>query len=105
MCEKTLIYVYDDTGYTAACPSCGARHGSKVFGSRDILIKKCTACELKKGGLRDEDFERLKKNSWKIDPPPPRNKCRARAMASRNPSPAREPSKRKAYPVVGFDRI
>ena len=66
--EKTLTRLYDDHGYTMACPTCGVRHGSRVTGTRDVIIKKCAEHEKTKGA-RDEDLERLDKSYWKIDPP------------------------------------
>lgn len=65
--EKALTGIYDDHGYIYACV-CGVRHGSRVTGIRDVIIKKCAEHEKTKGA-RDEDLERLDKSSWKIDPP------------------------------------
>lgn len=80
--EKTLTTLHDDPGYIYAC-TCGARHGSKVTGVRDILIKKCAEHEKKKGA-RDEDLERLAKNFWKVDPHSEKFIRKQHAMGSNN---------------------
>lgn len=81
--EKTLTRLYDDHGYTAACPTCGLRHGPRVTGIRDILIKKCAEHEKTKGA-RDADLERLDKSSWKIDPPSAKFIRKQHALAGNN---------------------
>lgn len=81
--EKTLTRLYDDHGYTAACPTCGVRHGSRVTGARDVIIKKCAEHEKTKGA-RDEDFDRLAKNAWKVDPHSEKFIRKQHAMAGSN---------------------
>lgn len=68
--SPTLTHLQIDGGeifYCTSCPPTVARHGGPKFGIREILIKKC-AVHAKIKGERDEDFERLEKNHWKVDP-------------------------------------
>ena len=69
--ELTSLTLHEDKGeifYCLICPPAQARHGGPVYGAREIKIRNC-ANHLNQKRVQDEDFARLDKLAYQIDPP------------------------------------